>query len=77
MQKFRGTAWMPEPCSSCEWREIDWGGCRCQAFALTKNAANTDPACQLSPFHSQIFAMAESEAAEDDSAFVYRRLGGI
>lgn len=77
MQKFRGTGWMPEPCSSCEWREIDWGGCRCQAFALTKDAANTDPACQLSPFHSQIFAMAESEAAEDDSAFVYRRIGGI
>jgi len=42
---FRGTEWMPEPCSSCEYREIDWGGCRCQAFALTGDASNTDPAC--------------------------------
>ena len=32
---FRGTAWMKEPCASCARREIDFGGCRCQAFALT------------------------------------------
>ena len=44
-QRFRGTAWMPEPCRSCERREIDWGGCRCQAFALTGDAgAPTRPA---------------------------------
>ena len=49
--RFRGTAWMPEPCRSCEAREIDWGGCRCQAFALTGDAARTDPACALSPDH--------------------------
>ncbi|MEO8925539.1 MAG: pyrroloquinoline quinone biosynthesis protein PqqE, partial [Caulobacteraceae bacterium] len=45
--RFRGTAWMPDPCRSCARREIDWGGCRCQAFALTGDAANTDPACAL------------------------------
>jgi len=53
---FRGDAWMPEPCQSCERREIDFGGCRCQAFHLTGNAAATDPACALSPEHGLITA---------------------
>jgi pyrroloquinoline quinone biosynthesis protein E len=47
--RFRGTEWMPEPCHSCPQREIDFGGCRCQAALLTGNAANTDPVCELSP----------------------------
>jgi pyrroloquinoline quinone biosynthesis protein E len=47
--RFRGTEWMPEPCQSCPQREIDFGGCRCQAALLTGNAANTDPVCELSP----------------------------
>jgi PqqA peptide cyclase len=47
--RFRGTAWMAEPCRSCEWRERDFGGCRCQAFLLTGDAGATDPACALSP----------------------------
>ena len=51
---FRGEAWMPEPCRSCERRELDFGGCRCQAFHLTGNAANTDPTCGLSPHHGLI-----------------------
>ena len=38
--RFRGTEWMPEPCQSCPQREIDFGGCRCQAALLTGNAAN-------------------------------------
>ena len=42
--RYRGTAWMPDPCRGCEHRERDWGGCRCQALALTGDAANTDPA---------------------------------
>jgi pyrroloquinoline quinone biosynthesis protein E len=50
-QRFRGTDWMPEPCRSCERREIDFGGCRCQAFLLAGNAAATDPVCHLSPLH--------------------------
>ena len=49
--RYRGTGWMKEPCKSCEFREIDFGGCRCQAFALTGDAGNTDPACTLSPMH--------------------------
>ena len=47
--RFRGTKWMPEPCRSCPQREIDFGGCRCQAALLTGNAANTDPVCEFSP----------------------------
>ncbi|MGH7983471.1 MAG: pyrroloquinoline quinone biosynthesis protein PqqE, partial [Candidatus Udaeobacter sp.] len=47
--RFRGTEWMPEPCRSCPQREIDFGGCRCQAALVTGNAANTDPVCEFSP----------------------------
>jgi pyrroloquinoline quinone biosynthesis protein E len=46
--RFRGTEWMPEPCRSCPQREIDFGGCRCQAALVTGNAANTDPVCEFS-----------------------------
>ncbi len=74
-QRFRGTDWMPEPCRSCDRREIDWGGCRCQALALTGEAANTDPACALSPRHDEMLALAEGEAAADAGDFIYRRIG--
>jgi PqqA peptide cyclase len=47
--RFRGTDWMRDPCRSCSLRDIDYGGCRCQAALLTQDAANTDPACALSP----------------------------
>jgi pyrroloquinoline quinone biosynthesis protein E len=57
--RFRGTAWMPEPCRSCDRRELDWGGCRCQAFLLTGDAAATDPACSLSPHHAIVTALRE------------------
>jgi pyrroloquinoline quinone biosynthesis protein E len=57
---YRGTAWMAEPCRSCERRERDWGGCRCQAFLLTGDAAATDPACRLSPDHALIVEARET-----------------
>ena len=62
---FRGTDWMPEPCRSCARKEIDWGGCRCQAFALAGRADATDPACSLSPLHAQLVGLATTEAAAD------------
>ena len=64
-QRFRGTDWMPEPCRSCDRRELDFGGCRCQAFQLTGDAARTDPVCHLSPDHAIVSAAvrAASEAA--------------
>lgn len=51
-RSFRGTTWMPQPCRTCDRREIDFGGCRCQAFQLTGDAARTDPVCRLSPDHA-------------------------
>jgi len=55
-RRFRGTDWMPDPCRSCPRREVDFGGCRCQAFALTGDAARTDPVCHLSPDHGIVAA---------------------
>lgn len=52
--RFRGTAWMPEPCQSCPERHLDLGGCRCQAFALTGVVDATDPACDRAPAHGRI-----------------------
>ena len=74
--RYRGTGWMPEPCRSCEFREVDFGGCRCQAFALTGDAGNTDPACTLSPMHETIFKQAEREAASGSDRFIYRNFSG-
>ena len=63
-QRFRGTDWMPEPCRSCDRRELDFGGCRCQAFQLTGDAARTDPVCHLSPDHGLV---AEAVRAADQA----------
>lgn len=46
--RFRGTEWMQEPCASCPRKEIDFGGCRCQAALLARDAAAPDPVCTLS-----------------------------
>jgi pyrroloquinoline quinone biosynthesis protein E len=51
---YRGDAWMPEPCRSCDERTRDFGGCRCQAFALLGDAGATDPACDKAPSHGLI-----------------------
>lgn len=68
---FRGTDYLPEPCQSCERREVDFGGCRCQAFALTGDARATDPVCQFSPHHG---LMTELAAVQEDRAYAYRRM---
>ena len=71
-QAFRGTSWMREPCRSCEFREVDWGGCRCQALAFAGDAALTDPACDKSPLHAAFTQIAEREAALPAPPLVYR-----
>ena len=68
---FRGTAWMKEPCVSCPRREQDFGGCRCQAFALTGDAAAADPVCHLSPAHERVAALAR---IAEDTGYSYRRM---
>jgi pyrroloquinoline quinone biosynthesis protein E len=72
-QRFRGTDWMPEPCRSCDRREVDFGGCRCQAFLLTGDAARTDPVCHLSPDHAIVAdAVRAAEEAPRDVRFTPR-----
>jgi PqqA peptide cyclase len=56
--RFRGLGWMQEPCASCARRTVDFGGCRCQAYLVTGDAAATDPACRLSPQHGLVRAAA-------------------
>ncbi len=74
-QKFRGEAWMPEPCRSCDRRTEDFGGCRCQALMLTGDATATDPVCSLAPAHGlieqklfQVNAEVENEASSGQAA---------
>lgn len=74
-RRFRGTEWMPDPCRSCDRREIDWGGCRCQAFAITGRAEAVDPACEFSPHHAALAETAATESAAPPPDFVYRRIG--
>ncbi len=79
--RFRGTQWMPEPCRSCDRKEIDFGGCRCQAYLLTGDVAATDPVCHLSPQHDLVTAARIEEkgleakgpeADRRDEQFAYR-----
>jgi pyrroloquinoline quinone biosynthesis protein E len=71
-QAFRGTDWMAEPCRSCALREIDFGGCRCQALAIVGDAGATDPACELSPHHLRMLELAEQDSTDADIRYLYR-----
>ncbi len=74
--RFRGTDWMPEPCQSCSEKENDWGGCRCQAFALTGDASATDPVCELSPDHHIVEESVDEALNTDEPNWQYRGYGG-
>jgi pyrroloquinoline quinone biosynthesis protein E len=67
LRAFRGDGWMPPPCRTCDERHADFGGCRCQAFALVGDAGATDPACALSPRHD-IVRDARARAEQPRSA---------
>src|SRR5271166_3633343 len=70
LNAFRGDAWMLEPCRSCERKSIDFGGCRCQAFMLTGDAAEADPICRLSAHHAVVqSAQQDTDAGAD---LIYR-----
>lgn len=62
--RYRGEKWMEEPCRSCERREVDFGGCRCQAQMLADDAAATDPVCSLSPLRGKVDAILAEAARE-------------
>jgi pyrroloquinoline quinone biosynthesis protein E len=68
---FRGSEWMQEPCRSCERRHRDFGGCRCQAFALTGDPRAPDPVCHLS---SQRVLVTQLAATQRDEPYVYRQM---
>jgi pyrroloquinoline quinone biosynthesis protein E len=76
--RFRGDAWLPDPCRSCDRRTIDFGGCRCQAFHVTGNAGATDPACSLSLHHGHIESAGAqaSQLAGTPILFEYRTSRG-
>jgi pyrroloquinoline quinone biosynthesis protein E len=74
---FRGEDWMREPCRSCPRKMIDYGGCRCQALALSGDAREADPVCHLSPHHDKVLKVAVLAAQGEDAgaaAFSYRRM---
>jgi pyrroloquinoline quinone biosynthesis protein E len=73
--RFRGVDWMPQLCLSCDRREIDWGGCRCQALAVAGDAALTDPACAKAPNHA-LMAQAADAAQGASASLIPRRLRG-
>lgn len=72
---FRGEDWMPEPCKSCDRRAQDFGGCRCQAFALTGDARLTDPTCAISPHH-HLVEQARNSAGQVEQLVELRYRGG-
>ena len=62
--RYRGTGWMKEPCASCDQREVDLGGCRCQAWLIAQDPAAADPVCVKSPQHASVVqALAQAERA--------------
>ncbi len=65
--RFRGFDWMKEPCRSCPEKAKDFGGCRCQAYLLTGDMANTDPACSLSPHRQKVYDAVFSARVEAES----------
>ncbi|MCB1889956.1 MAG: pyrroloquinoline quinone biosynthesis protein PqqE [Rhodocyclaceae bacterium] len=73
--RYRGTGWMKEPCASCDEKEKDLGGCRCQAYMLTQDPAAADPVCAKSPHHHLItdaVALAERSGGRSEHPLVFR-----
>jgi len=71
---FRVDDWMREPCRSCPEKEKDFGGCRCQAFMLTGDAANADPVCDKSPLHHTITDVIDRAQIGDTTPLVFRNM---
>lgn len=73
--RYRGDDWMKEPCRSCPEKKKDFGGCRCQAFLMTGDAANADPVCDKSPHHHLVLeavARAERPAVTEKPVLIFR-----
>jgi pyrroloquinoline quinone biosynthesis protein E len=73
-QAYRGDEWMSEPCRSCPRKAIDFGGCRCQAFALTGDATNADPVCTLTPLRSIVDRAIQDATGPEEYRYRYLTL---
>ncbi|PKV97782.1 pyrroloquinoline quinone biosynthesis protein E [Amycolatopsis echigonensis] len=62
---YRGEEWMRDPCRTCDRRTTDFGGCRCQAFQLTGDAANADPVCSRSPHRGTVDLILAAPSTSD------------
>lgn len=71
-EAYRGTDWMAEPCRSCERKTVDFGGCRCQAMALTGDPRATDPVCVKSSHRDRVTALAQAHAEDMGAAMIWR-----
>lgn len=68
---FRGDDWMNPTCRSCPEKEKDFGGCRCQAYALTKDMHEADPVCDKSAYHGVVTKIVEN-ANNSNKEPIYR-----
>jgi len=73
-QAFRGDEWMQEPCRTCPRKSLDFGGCRCQAFALTGDATNADPVCTLTPLRTIIDSAVQEATGPPNYRYRYLSL---
>lgn len=69
---YRGEAWMPDLCRSCDRKQRDFGGCRCQAMALAHDAAAADPVCVRSPLREWLTQETERLLAVSPTGFIHR-----
>jgi pyrroloquinoline quinone biosynthesis protein E len=73
---FRGEDWMKEPCRSCDEKEKDHGGCRCQAYLLAGDMYAADPVCSKSPDHhlieEAINSARTSALSADEKPLIFR-----
>lgn len=69
---YRGTDWLPPLCQSCDRRDVDFGGCRCQAMAILGDASAPDPVCRKSPGRAVLDSLLAEEACKD-GAYIYRK----
>jgi pyrroloquinoline quinone biosynthesis protein E len=71
-ERFRGLDWLPEPCRSCDEKSQDFGGCRCQAFAMTGDETATDPVCNKSPNHQNVIRLVNEACTQPSNDIIMR-----
>lgn len=69
--KYRGLSWMTKEQRDRPTSEIDFGGCRCQAYQITGNASEIDPVCKSSKHHSKLMDYINEET---NNNLIYRNM---